>query len=236
MLHGVLKIFPLPSITGHLGGYPKKSDKLEGLWQPVKEVLGWLLDGANYTISLPLAKVAKIQMKLHQILKWTRIKLNDLQRIAKGLWQPVKEVLGWLLDRANYTISLPLAKVAKIQTKLHQILKWTRIKLNHLQKIAGTLLHAAYGIPGGRGLFSPLWRAMKNQLPWIKLTPALKVVFHDFQWLFKEIANKPINVEQIAPSLLNIHSYSDACKYAAGVGVLDPSNQKRKKLIHPLGC
>ncbi len=61
MLHGIHTVFPPPSFTGHhVGGDPiseKKLKKLEGLWEQVKEVLGWMLDGANYTIELPEAKV-----------------------------------------------------------------------------------------------------------------------------------------------------------------------------------
>ena len=85
-----------------------------------------------------------------------------------------------------------------------------------MQKIAGTLLHAAYGIPGGRGLFNPLWGSMKAQTPWIKLTPELKAVFWDFQWLFRNIANQPINITQLIPTSPKIHGYSNACKHGAG--------------------
>ena len=133
MLHGIHKIFPPPSVTGHSGGDPsseKKLKKLEGLWDNVKEVLGWVLNGPNFTISLPPEKVTHIQARLKQILRWKKIRLNDIQ------------------------------------------------------KIAGTLLRTAFGIPGGRGLFNPLWASMKAQTPWITLTPELKAVFRDFQWLF----------------------------------------------------
>jgi hypothetical protein len=73
------------------------------------------------------------------------------------------------------------------------------------------------GIPGGRGLFTAIWAAMKGcNKGWITLTPTLKEIFSDFGWLFREIANKPINVAQIIPKLPNAHGYSDACKYGAG--------------------
>ena len=62
MLHGIHSVFPTRDITGHTGGDPiseKKLNKLEGLWEHTKEILGWILDGANYTIQLPPAKVDK---------------------------------------------------------------------------------------------------------------------------------------------------------------------------------
>ena len=56
MLHNIHSIYPPPSVMGHLGGDPiseKKLDKLEGLWDStVKEIIGWMLGGANYIISL----------------------------------------------------------------------------------------------------------------------------------------------------------------------------------------
>ena len=177
MLHGIHKIFPPPSVSGHTGGDPiseKKLKNLEGLWDNVKEVLGWILNGANFTITLPPAKVKSIQARLKQILRWKKIRLNDMQ------------------------------------------------------KIAGTLLHAAFGIPGGRGLFNPLWASMKAQTPWITLTPDLKAVFRDFQWLFRDIVNNPINIAQLVPSTPKIAGYSDACKRGAGgVWILPGKNGPR---------
>ena len=166
MLHGIHSIFPPQSETGHTGGDPiseKKLDKLEGLWDHVKEILGWFLDGKNFTIYLPQEKVAKVQKTLRDIQKKTKIKIKDLQ------------------------------------------------------KIAGILHHASMGIPGGRGLFTTIWTAMANcKNGWVKLTPDLKHTFADFKWLFQEIANKPVSVAQVTPKDLQLHGYTDACKFAAG--------------------
>ena len=112
MMHGMHSIFQPPSVTGHTGGDPiseKKLKQLEGLWEHVKEILGCILNGANYTISLPEKKVAKIQATLRKLSK-----------------------------------------------------KQKKIPLNDFQKIAGTLHHASMGIPGGRGLFTAIWSAMKG--------------------------------------------------------------------------
>ena len=88
MLHGIHEIFPPPSVTGHSGGDPiseKKLTKLEELWDNVKEILGWVLNGANFTISLPPEKIKSIQFRIKQILRWKEIKLNDMQKIAGTL-------------------------------------------------------------------------------------------------------------------------------------------------------
>ena len=65
MLHGIHSIFPPPKITNHNGGDPiseKKLKKLEGLWDTKKEILGWDIDGKNYTIQLPSQKENKLQL------------------------------------------------------------------------------------------------------------------------------------------------------------------------------
>jgi hypothetical protein len=119
----------------------------------------------------------------------------------EGLCEHIKEILGWILNGANYTICLPEKKVAKIQTTLRQIAKKKTVPLNDFQKIAGTLHHASMGIPGGCGLFTAIWAAMKGyNKGWIKLTLTLKEIFSDFGWLFREIVNKPINVAQLIPN------------------------------------
>ena len=180
MMHGMHSIFQPPSVTGHKGGDPPISKK-----------------------------------KLEQL---------------EGLWEHVKEILGWILDGANYTIRLPEKKVEKIQATLRQLRKKKTIPLNEFQKIAGTLHHAAsMGIPGGRGLFTAIWSAMKGcqKNGWIKLTPDLKAIFSDLCWLFCEIANKPINVAQLVPNLPHCHGYADACKYGAG-GVWIPPGENNK--------
>ena len=166
MLHGIHTVFPPPSITGHTGGDPiseKKLDKLEGLWDHVKEVLGWILDGTNHTIHLPPEKIKKITELIRKTMKQKKVRLNDFQ------------------------------------------------------KLAGILHHAAYGMPGGRGLFNPIWKAMARcSSGWVKISKEIKDTLTDFKWLFAEITNTPINVAQLVPTYPNVHGYCDACKYGAG--------------------
>ena len=166
MLHGIHSIFPPREVTGHAGEDPiseKKLDQLEGLWDPVKEILGWMINGNDYTLYLPPKKVQKI--------------LDMLSAVQRKTFIPVKD----------------------------------------FQKITGTLHHASMGIPGGRGLFTALWTAYKTETKQhIRLTAELKNIFDDFKWLFKQITKQPVNVAQLVPCLPISHGYTDACKYAAG--------------------
>ena len=56
ILVGIHSIFPPPKVSGHTGDDPVSKTKLqknEGLFEPQKEVLGWHIDGQNFTIQLP---------------------------------------------------------------------------------------------------------------------------------------------------------------------------------------
>ena len=72
ILHGIHSIFPPTKLTGHDGPDPiaeKKLDKGEGQWDYVKEILGWVFDGENYTIYLPPEKVKKLRNLIKTLIK-----------------------------------------------------------------------------------------------------------------------------------------------------------------------
>jgi len=124
MLFGVHSIFPPPEVSGHHGQDPvsqKKMDQGEGLWETTKEILGWLVDGAKFTVQLMPDKVDKI------------CKLINKQ-VCK----------------------------AKTVSKLRY------------QELAGKIQHASFGVPGGKGLFSPVHSALKTTKDFIVMTPLLK--------------------------------------------------------------
>ena len=57
ILHVVHAIFPPPAVTDHKGFDPVALSKLEtgeGTWEHVKEILGWIMDGLNGTMQLPV--------------------------------------------------------------------------------------------------------------------------------------------------------------------------------------
>ena len=61
MLYGVHAIYPPPSVTGHNGFDPvalSKLETVEGTCENVKEISGWIIDGLNVTIQLPV-KIAR---------------------------------------------------------------------------------------------------------------------------------------------------------------------------------
>ena len=125
-----------------------------------------------------------------------------------GIWDQIKEILGWIMDGANFTICLPPKKAYKIVATINFLWKREKIKLIEFQKIAGMLHHAATGIPGGRGLFKTIREAMEIcKKNWITITPALDQVLKYYKGLFKDISNKPIQVAQLVTYLTDLHGY-----------------------------
>ena len=129
MLHGVHSIFPPPDITGHTGQDPVS------------------------------------QKKLAQ---------------GEGTWNTTKEILGWLVDGAKFTIQLMPEKCKKISKQIKRICSFNRCPLRKFQEIAGKLQHASYGIPGGKGMFSPIYRALQGSNTNIQM---LSVSSHDIIYI-----------------------------------------------------
>lgn len=88
-LHGIESIFPPISVTQHQNGREpiseKKVNKGEAHWLVEKEVLGWLLQGANRTIELPEKKAQAIVDELRKLLRKRKVGLNRLQKIVGKL-------------------------------------------------------------------------------------------------------------------------------------------------------
>ena len=136
------------------------------------------------------------------------------------------------MDEENFTICLTPKMVDKMVATLKSLRKIIKIKLLEFQETAGTLHHAATGIPVGRGLFTTIWSAMaKCKKNWITITPDLDQVPRYFKWLFKEISNKPIQVAQLVPCLLVLRVYSQACKHASGAVWVIPQHAEANKII-----
>ena len=104
-------------------------------------------------------------------------------------------------------------------------------KLQVFQELAGKLQHASFGVPGGKGLFSPIHRALQGTKPYIKITKQLKAVILDWRPLIRDLANTPTPVKLLVTDWPNYILYTDSCKIGAG-GVVMPGH--RQYLIHSM--
>jgi hypothetical protein len=138
-------------------------------------------------------------------------------KIAKGegLWSTEKEVLGWIFAE-DYTLRLPASKIQGTITMIRKMLKMTRPSLNKYQKLAGKLQHASFGLPGGRGLFSPIQMAMSGNPEFIPLTDDLKNCLKDWQAILRHMESHPTSVLQLVTDFPSYIGYSDACGLGAG--------------------
>jgi hypothetical protein len=70
-------VFPPPTATGHDGEDPISLKKLvtegEGIWDTVKEILGWIFNGLERTIQLPPKKVTSLRETTKTALRLERI-------------------------------------------------------------------------------------------------------------------------------------------------------------------
>ena len=140
---------------------------------------------------------------------------------GEGRWQPVKEILGWIVDGKNYTLQLPPTKCKNICTLIRKILKQAYCPIKRFQVLAGKLQHASFGLPGGTGLFSPLQLAMVGNPTEVKLTPSLQHALRDWRTIVQHLAAHPTSVGLLVPSNPNFLEYIDACRLGAG-GVITP--------------
>ena len=134
----------------------------------------------------------------------------------EGLFEQEKEILGWIINGKNYSIRLPLAKITKIQDEISAIIKKKKVPSNTLEKIQGRLIHASIGIPGGRGLMSPLYAAQIQTKEFTSITPQLKQCLQDWKELVKVVNSRETSVLELVPQPAEYIGYVDASKTAVG--------------------
>ena len=88
MLYGVHSIFPPLEVMGHQGQDPisqKKVEQGEGTWEHTEEILGWLVDGAKFTVQLQLDKCTKILKLIKNVCQLKFCLLQKFQELAGKL-------------------------------------------------------------------------------------------------------------------------------------------------------
>ena len=140
---------------------------------------------------------------------------------GEGTWSTTKEILGWLVDGLNYTLSLLPEKCDKITKLIKKICKRQHVSLLKFQELAGNLQHASFGIPGGKGLFSPIFRALKTTTGTVRITEDLKCVLRDWRTVIQQLQTAPTPVQLLVSSYPNYIQFTDACGLGAG-GIITP--------------
>ena len=135
---------------------------------------------------------------------------------GEGTWDNEKEILGWIFNGSENTITLPPTKCTDIVNNIKKVRKTKRVSLNKFQKLAGRLQHASFGIPGGAGLFSPIQQAMKMNPPFINISAELDQALQDWRYMINHLKHHPTHVSQLVHDYPHYLGYSDACGLGAG--------------------
>ena len=133
-----------------------------------------------------------------------------------GTWCTTKEILGWIVDGAAFTIQLPPSKCEKITKLIKKVKKMKACSLQTYQEVAGKLQHASFAIPGGKDLLSPVHAALHGNPPFITITPILKQALHDWRAVVQYLAKHPTPVSLLVPQYPNYLQYTVACRIGAG--------------------
>ena len=137
-------------------------------------------------------------------------------KAGDGTWSNKKEILGWIFDGKEFTITLSKEKCDTIIMQLRKLLKINRPSLNKFQKIAGKLQHASLGIPTGAALFSPIQMAMKYNPAFITLTGELRQILEDWKFIIQHMKTHPTSVLQLMQNYPDYLGHSDSCGLGTG--------------------
>ena len=133
-----------------------------------------------------------------------------------GRWNYIKEILGWIINGRDYTITLPPERLEKILLQINQAKRQKKVALNEMQQLAGKLQHASFAMPGGWGLFSPIQRALQGDPKFIPMTDDLKECLSDWKTILKHLSEHPTHVLQLVDGYPDYLGYTDSCKKGAG--------------------
>jgi len=143
------------------------------------------------------------------------ISLKKLKE-GEGEWETRKELLGWIFDGRTRCIELPLTKIEKIGEQINQAVSAWSMRRCDYEKLLGRVRHAALGVPGSAGLFTPLNMALRDKSRWVRINGDVREALVDFRLLLHTAAAEPTHVNELVPGPPAVVGYCDACRMGAG--------------------
>ena len=74
-----------------------------------------------------------------------------------------KDLLGWIFNGRTRCINLPPNKIAKIGEHINRTVLARSVRRRDYKKLLRRVRHAALGVPGSAGLFTPLNMALRDK-------------------------------------------------------------------------
>jgi hypothetical protein len=123
-----------------------------------------------------------------------------------------------LVDGAAKTVRLPEAKAQDIVAEIRKILKTKRVQLKRYCRIVGKLCHVALILPGTKGLFSPINKALKGEPSVIGIgkSSEVRAALLNLATMVASLSSRPTHVKELIPNNDHYYSYCDACATGAG--------------------
>ena len=146
----------------------------------------------------------------------------SLKKLRKGdgAWTTQKTMLGWQIDTADRTITLPPHRIDRLRDILAHIRPGQKyVPTKQWHKLLGELRSMAMALPGANGLFSLLQEAFRHEEPGrnrLRLTAPLHGFLEDFRLLAADISSRPTRIAEVVPDVYP--ATLGACD-AAGTGM-----------------
>ena len=156
----------------------------------------------------------------------------------EGAWSTQKEVLGWLLDGANRTISITDAKATKLTEQLLSIIQTTRSPLKPLVQLHGALNWISSAVVTGKPLLghmdSFLAPHLQHNHSWVNLPLDITQLLRDWCFLIKRLRSRPTSVYELLPTPPAFKGWCDASTSWGAGGVWFGGTTQLKPIVWSL--
>ena len=144
----------------------------------------------------------------------------SIKKLRQGdvSWNTIKLVLGWVIDTAASTITLPEHRQQRLADILSSIPRsQKRLSIKKWHKVLGELRSMALALPGARSMFSHMQHALSTSKgARISLKKDVHAALADFQWMLDDISNRPTRIQELIPLATSALGFHDSSGKAVG--------------------
>ncbi|KAG7352982.1 hypothetical protein IV203_009030 [Nitzschia inconspicua] len=121
---------------------------------------------------------------------------------SEGTWSTTKEVLGWLLNGQERTVSITYQKFQKVTSQISTLRRRRRVPMKDLVKLQGKLNWLSNAIVTGKPLLGELdmFLHQHRHQNWVTLPSDILILLQDWQLLIQQLHARPISVHELLPN------------------------------------
>ncbi|KAG7346624.1 hypothetical protein IV203_005693 [Nitzschia inconspicua] len=121
---------------------------------------------------------------------------------SEGTWSTTKEVLGWLLNGQQRTVSITDQKFQKITSQISTLRRRRRVPMKDLVKLQGKLNWLSNAIVTGKPLLGELdmFLHQHRHQTWVTLPSNILTLLQDWHLLIQQLHARPISVHELLPT------------------------------------